>query len=122
MVKMTKVTKQTGDYGEDLAANYLKKHGYKILARNLTNKTGEIDILVQKRKVIVLVEVKSKSTDRFGAGYEMVNYYKAKKLLCLAKSLQIRYPKSTIRIDVVSVDLSSNPPIIEHFENAIQEN
>jgi putative endonuclease len=119
---MTKASKQTGNYGEDLAVNYLRKRGYKILERNLTNKIGEIDILSQKAKTIVLVEVKTKSTDRFGAGYEMVNYYKAKKLLCLAKSLQIRYPKSTIRIDVVSVDLSSSPPIIEHFENAVQEN
>lgn len=118
---MANLTKQTGNYGEDLATSFLKKHGYKIIAQNLTNKIGEIDILAQKNTVIVLVEVKTKSTDRFGAGYEMVNYYKAKKLLCLAKSLQIRYPKSTIRIDVVSVDLFSNPPIIEHFENAVEE-
>jgi putative endonuclease len=78
--------------------------------------------LAQKAKTIVLVEVKTKSTDQFGAGSEMVNYYKAKKLLNLAKSLQIRYPKNVIRIDVISVDLSSDSPHIEHFENAVQEN
>lgn len=119
---MSKYKKQTGNLGEDLTANFLKKHGYKIISRNLTNKIGEIDILAQKRKVIVLVEVKTKSTDRFGAGYEMVNFYKTKKLLNLAKSLQIRYPKSVVRIDIISVDLSSDPPQIEHFENAIEEN
>jgi len=52
----------------------------------------------------------------------MVNFYKQKKLLLLAKNLQKKYPEATIRIDVVSVDLSQNPPKILHFKNAVEEN
>lgn len=98
--------KQAGNRGESLAAKFLRQNKYKILSRNLTSNLGEIDILARQKKDIILVEVKTKSGSEFGEGYEMVNYFKRKKLLLLAKSLQPKYPKSVIRIDVISVDLS----------------
>jgi len=156
--------KQTGNLGEDLAARYLKKLGYKILKRNLKNYLGEIDILAEaplkhsrhpglacpepgrgdpgssldsgsgagmtskvssffkrKNRAIVVVEVKTKSGSEFGEGFEMVNYFKQKKLLSLAKQLQTDYPDRTIRIDVVSVDTSQDPPEIKHFVSAVEE-
>jgi len=118
---MTKEKKITGNYGEDLAEEFLKKRGYKILKRNFKTKIGEIDILTRQKKDIIIVEVKTKSTRELGAGYEMVNYFKRKKLLQLAKLLQIEYPKSVVRIDIVSVDTGENPPAIQHFENAVEE-
>ena len=121
---MTYERKETGAEAENLAAKFLKKAKFKILEMNLTNKLGEIDILARDRRKgdIVVVEVKAKSTQEFGEGFEMVNFYKRRKLILLAKSLQIRYPKATIRIDVVSVDMASDPPEILHFENAVEEN
>lgn len=116
------MTKETGNYGEELATKFLKISGYKIIGRNVSNKLGEIDILARKKDVIIVVEVKTKSTKQFGEGYEMVNFYKRHKLLILAKSLQIKYPKSVIRIDVISVDLSSEKPEIKHFESAVEDN
>jgi putative endonuclease len=114
--------KQIGSFGEDLAAKFLRRHGFKILKRNLTSKIGEIDILARQKDVIVIVEVKTKSSQEFGEGFEMVNYFKQKKLLSLAKSLQTKYPDRTIRIDVISVNTSVNPPEIKHFENAVEDN
>lgn len=113
--------KTAGNKGEDLAAKYLQSSGYKILGRNVRTKVGEIDILAKSNAVIVLVEVKTKSTKDFGEGYEMVNYFKKTKLLQLAKSLHIKYPESVIRIDIISVDISVSPPQIKHFESAIEE-
>ena len=138
---MTKEKKITGNYGEELAAQFLKKRGYKVIERNKKNKLGEIDILAadfrrhpersrkvslldqifRRRPIIVIVEVKTKSGRDFGEGWEMVNYYKRKKLLLLAKSLQKDYPKSVVRIDIVSIDTSVGPPEIRHFENAVEE-
>jgi putative endonuclease len=115
------MTKETGNYGEELATKFLKKSGYKIIGRNVVNKLGEIDILARKKDMIVVVEVKTKSTKQFGEGFEMVNYYKRQKLLLLAKTLHIKYPKSVIRIDVISVDLSGENPKIDHFESAVEE-
>ena len=113
--------KQTGNLGEDLAAKYLKRHGFKILARNFTTKIGEIDILACRKDAIIIVEVKAKSGAGFGEGFEMVNYFKQKKLLSLVKLIQTKYPERTIRIDVISVDTSQDPPEIKHFENAVEE-
>jgi putative endonuclease len=126
---MTYLRKSTGNYGEDLAAKFLKKRGYKIIALNFKNKLGEIDILCKApapfwrwhNPTIVVVEVKTKSGQDFGEGWEMVNYFKKKKLLLLAKSLQKDYPKSVIRIDIVSIDTGREPPEIRHFENAVEE-
>lgn len=115
-------TKQVGSSAEATVADFLKRKRYKILGTNLDFGFGEIDILARHKSDIVVVEVKAKSTREFGAGYEMVNFYKQKKLLSLAKNLQKKYPRATIRIDVVSVDLSQSPPAILHFENAVEEN
>jgi len=119
---MSYFKKQTGNFGEDLATGYLKKHRFKILARNFTTKIGEIDILARQKDVIVVIEVKTKSGSDFGEGFEMVNFYKQRKLLLLAKSLQSKYPNRTIRIDVISVDTSCKPAEIKHFENAVGDN
>ena len=113
--------KISGNLGESLAAKYLRKKRFKILKRNLTSKIGEIDILARDKSDIVIIEVKTKSGEMYGEGYEMVNYFKRRKLLQLAKSLELSYPNQTIRIDVVSVDLSQSPPEISHFVNAVEE-
>lgn len=119
---INRATVEIGNDAEKIIRVFLKKHGYKIIGTNLNYGFGEIDILARHRRDIVVVEVKAKSTREFGAGFEMVNYYKQRKLLMLAKNLQKKYPKATIRIDVISVDLSQNPPKILHFENAVEEN
>ncbi len=118
---MSFLRQNTGNLGEDLAAKFLKKNGFKILERNFKTNLGEIDILARQKNDIVVVEVKTKSTSSFGEGYEMVNYFKKKKLLTLAKNLQKNYPGKIIRIDVVSIDLSDKEPIIKHFVSAIED-
>lgn len=116
---MKNPTTPTGNFGEELAVKYLKRKHYKVLKRNWRTKIGEIDILARDRDTIVVVEVKTKTNPSFGHPAEMVNYYKQKKLLQLARLTQKLYPESNIRIDVVSVDLSIESPIIEHYENAV---
>jgi putative endonuclease len=113
--------KTTGQVGEDLAAKYLRRQGFKILKKNLRNHLGEIDILAKEKSDIVIIEVKTKSTGSFGEGWEMVNYFKKLKLLQLAKELQKEYSSITIRIDVISIDLSKDKPEIKHFKNAVQD-
>jgi len=69
--------------GEELACQYLKKHGYQILGRNYKNKVGEIDILARpkgEKDTLVVVEVKAKSSDEYGRPIEMITPHKRKKL------------------------------------------
>jgi putative endonuclease len=118
---MKKPTTPTGNLGEKLAATYLKNKKYKILKTNWHAGPGEIDILALDHDIVVIVEVKTKTTPSFGHPAEMVNYYKQKKLLQLARYCLQYFEGKEVRIDVVSIDLSQSEPIIEHIENAVME-
>jgi putative endonuclease len=107
--------KATGNWGEDRASEYLKTLGYKILERNLRLFCGEIDILAEDRKTIVLVEVKTVSGAGFGEAVELVRYKKQEKLKLLASALTQEYPKRDIRIDVIGVDGDR----ITHYKDAV---
>jgi len=115
-----KENKPTGDIGEQIAAEYLEKLGYKILERNLKLFCGEIDILAQDGDYLVVVEVKTKSNLDFGAPYEMVNFKKRRKLFNLARALSARFPGQDIRVDVVSIETNNTPAKIEHFQNILE--
>ena len=58
--------KSLGDRGEELAAAFLKRSGLKILKRNYTSPTGEIDIIARDGDMVVFVEVKTRTDDQFG--------------------------------------------------------
>ncbi|OQB06671.1 MAG: hypothetical protein BWY19_00019 [bacterium ADurb.Bin212] len=113
--------KTTGSVGEDIATDYLISKGYKILQRNLRLFCGEIDILAQENRTLVIVEVKTVRGAGFGLAQDLVRYKKQQKLRNLARAIEQEYPNRSIRIDVVGLDLS-NPeePKIEHLINAVQ--
>jgi len=124
---MTKSNNKTiGKLGEDLAAKYLQKQGYEILARNWGNKWGEIDIICRDHPrgarmrspgVIVFVEVKTKVGRQFGAPYEMVNprkLFQIKRMAALFPA-GINQPK---RIDVITIVLNHRYELVRlnHYE------
>jgi putative endonuclease len=116
-----KKNKITGNLGEDLAAEYLERKGYKIIDRNINLEFGEIDILANFRGQIVVVEVKTVRGDGFGRAQDLVRFAKQNKLRRLALSVSQSYPNKSIRIDVIAVDLShGGEPIFEHIENAVE--
>jgi putative endonuclease len=119
---MTFGRQHLGQFGEDLAVEFLKKKGYAILSRNLKTTFGEIDILTRLKGIVVLVEVKTKRDRGFGLPQEMVHHHKQKKLRQLARWLTQQYPASTIRVDVIAVDLFTDTPQIEHLENVLEDN
>lgn len=73
--------KRFGYKGEDLAADFLRRKGYDIVAVNYTTSFGEIDIVARYKGTTVFVEVKSRRSERFGVPAEAVHYRKRKKLL-----------------------------------------
>lgn len=108
---------QLGASGEELAAQLLLKRGYCLLARNLRLRLGEIDLLFLDGQTLVLVEVKTKISRRFGRPAEMITAHKRLKLRQLALVAASTYNKVDYRIDVVAIDWSSSLPNIEHFIN-----
>lgn len=112
--------KVTGNAGEQAAAEYLQKIGYKIIDRNYRLPYGEIDILAQDRSTIVIVEVKTVRGSGFGLAQDLVRYKKQEKLKLLARALEQQYPKRTIRIDVIGIEFNqSGEEKIEHIVNAV---
>jgi len=111
-----------GKIGEELAAGFLKKHGYKILFSNYRNRFGEIDIIARNKNVICFVEVKCRSNIDFGLPQESVGDKKQKKLGLLGAEFLKAYNflDCSARFDVVSVLLSKDglAPEIELFKNA----
>lgn len=116
--------KKTGDRGEQIAAEYLKSEGYTIFARNWRGtkeiKSPEIDIIASKDNTIVIVEVKTVSTTKFGSPQEWITLKKRKRLIEGAKAYQAieQLADTGFRFDAVLVDVSASPPSIDHIINA----
>ncbi len=105
-----------GKKGEIKAVLFFKKHGYKILETNFKNKIGEIDIIAEKDGVIVFIEVKNRSTYRFGRPIEAVDFRKQSKIKKVAEIYLMIKNKyyNDVRFDVVEVSNDN----LEHIENA----
>ena len=95
-----------GRRGEDEAVAYLRKNGYRILARNLRAKFGEIDVVAQDGPTLCFVEIKSRSSTRFGFPEEAVNAQKRQRLVRLASWYLQSHPSDRprpVRFDVLSI-------------------
>ncbi len=69
-----KTTKDIGNLGERVAAEYLKKQGFSILERNLVRKIGEIDIVAKRKGTIHIVEVKTRLCQEFPNNTQLATY------------------------------------------------
>lgn len=108
-----------GKNGEDLAAEYLIKQGYRIRHRNWRCGRKELDIVAFKNGVLVFVEVKTRSSEKFGSPVEAMTEQKMKRLMMAANTYVNCYKlDSPVRFDVLSiVGLPSNMRIT-HIEDA----
>ena len=113
--------KPSGNYGETLAVNYLKKLDYKILERNYRIRGGEIDIVARDGEYLVFVEVKSRWSHEYGLPAESITPWKIRALLKTAQFylLKIKWGDKPYRLDLVSIDFADDPskPKIELIRN-----
>lgn len=108
-----------GQIGEDQAARFLRKHGYKVLTRNYHSRFGEIDIIAKKDQSIIFVEVKTRSSNQFGTPREAVNYFKLQKMIKTAHIFMKVYGMDgkPFQFDVIEVIGKEEPFDIEHIKN-----
>ena len=106
---MTSVRRALGDHGETLVANWYEDHGYTVVARNWRCRNGEIDIVAAKGSVVVICEVKTRSSNRFGLPVEAITFTKQRRLRRLAAMFLAANPQraNEIRFDVGSVQGNS---------------
>ena len=104
----------TGQEGQKIAEDYLKKTGYKIIVTNFRTRLGEIDIIAEEKGQFVFIEVKYRKGPNFGLGFEAVNKKKLAKINLVAEQyLKNNKTTKNCRIDVVSIDGVN----IQHFKN-----
>lgn len=110
--------RSTGNFGENLAAEALIKKGYQILARNFSNKFGEIDIIAQDKNIIVFAEVKTKTSILYGAPEDMVGKNKLARVRQMA-TIYLQGKSIPCRIDVVAIVLNPDKSVsrLTHYEN-----
>ncbi len=141
-------TRATGNIGEQLAAEYLEKQGYKILERNAVYGDCEVDIICEGRlddngnivkesgaenffrrlfkrkrrgdRTLIFCEVKSRASDAYGSGAEAVTPYKAGRYIKAAKGYQSAHGSvgCPTRFDII--EISSDE--VHHIPNAFNEN
>jgi putative endonuclease len=111
-----------GKEGERIAEQYLKRKGYKLVERNYRCLAGEVDLIVLDRRVIVFVEVKTRTGHGFGTPLEAVQPRKQRKMMQAAQFFlsQKKLHQRDARFDVVGISWPGREPVIEHVENAFE--
>ncbi len=108
-----------GKKGEELAIEYLQEKGYSIIEKNYRFKKAEVDIIAKKDTILVVVEVKTRSTNYFGNPQDFVNPKKIKLLVfaidnyVLEKDLDVE-----IRFDIIAVLKNKEDYKIDHIKDA----
>jgi len=94
-----------GKRGENISVEFLKKQGYKIMARNYRCSLGEIDIVAKDKNVLCFVEVKTRKTKEYGLPEQAIDWHKQKKLAKVALTYlkEKKIYRQDLRFDVVSV-------------------
>lgn len=111
-----------GKEGERIAEQYLKRKGYKLVERNYRCAAGEVDLIVLDRRVIVFVEVKTRTGHGFGTPLEAVQPRKQRKMMRAAQFFlsQKKLHQRDARFDVVGISWPGQEPLVEHIENAFE--
>jgi putative endonuclease len=109
-----------GRAGEDLAAAFYLRNGFKVLDRNYRCQGGEIDLVVRRGSLVVFCEVKARSRTAHGVPAEAVDGRKQARLRRLAGHwLAERRPNARdIRFDVIAVEASSTNLRLTHLPDA----
>ena len=98
-------TRDTGIAAEELAAHYLAERGLAIVGRNYRCRLGEIDLIARDGDMLVFVEVRLRSSARFGGALASITAIKQRKLIAAAGLYLSRLPRTPrCRFDAILLD------------------
>lgn len=122
--KLPLYKQRLGKLGEDIAASYLQKQGYRILSRNFRARHGEIDIVCVKNNITIFVEVKTRRNEHFGSPEEAVTAQKLREIIKTSEIFTIAHahvPRQ-MRIDIIALLLGDQEQVLRlhHIENVSQ--
>ena len=123
-----KDTKTIGNLGEDIVVKYIKKDkGWKMLGRNFSYKTGEIDIIAKDKRTVIFVEVKALDA-KYIEHFKPEEHFDHKKIRRVIKTAQVyliknNYPEGTdYRIDLAALEINNANKVakLRYYKNAIR--
>lgn len=113
-----------GSWGESVAAEYLRRKRYTLIAANYRCRLGEIDLIAENRTYLIFVEVKLRKSARFAQAREFVDHKKQERLKQTALLYLAQHEENTKqpRFDVIEIyapnGLQTKKPEIHHLEDA----
>ncbi len=109
-----------GRYGEIIASRYLRMHGYDLLCAHYNCRLGEIDLIVDDKKYICFIEVKTRSENMKYAPADAVDYYKRNKIIATSQIYLKSHPSNKQpRFDIIEVYFENDEPTrLNHIEDA----
>ena len=115
--------RDTGRWGEEQAARYLRRKGYRILERNYSCRLGEIDIIAGHGSFVIFAEVKLRKNADFAEAREFVTSAKQRRIISTAMLwMQSEGCELQPRFDVIEIYApegeNSRRPDIRHIEDA----
>lgn len=110
---------ELGQNGEKIAIEYLRKKGYNILETNWRFGSDEIDIIAKDKDFLVIIEVKTRSTNVFGEPEIAVTKQKQKFLIRAAQNYIIKNNiNEETRFDIIAIVINQGKVNIHHIEDA----
>jgi putative endonuclease len=123
-VLVTERSQMLGQAGERIATQFLEKHGYEIVDRNVRRAEGEIDLVAIKDDVTAFVEVKLRTSRRKGAAVLQISAAKGARLTALAEAYAAEHPElpENLRIDLIAIELTVGGDVgqLNHIQSAIE--
>ena len=111
--------RRQGNDFENLAADYLRRNGMKVIQQNYYCKMGEVDIIAKEDEYLVFVEVKYRKNKRTGSAAEAVGFNKMRKISRCADVYMMQHRMSgdtSVRFDVVAIEEGH----LSHYKNAFE--
>jgi putative endonuclease len=113
-----------GRSAEDIAADFLAAHGLDVLLRNYRRRSGELDLVARDADVLVIAEVRTRSTEEFGGAAASVDGWKQHKIIRATTQLLQQHKdlaKLRVRFDVIVIhDADREQPRVEWIKHAFE--
>ncbi|HEY7471318.1 MAG TPA: YraN family protein [Gemmatimonadota bacterium] len=118
---MTEARRALGEAGEEAAAAFLTREGWRILARRWKGAGREIDLVAERDGVLALVEVKTRRSGDFAPPSVAVDWRKQRQLAAAGAVAADRWRHArTLRFDVIGITWEGEDPELEHLEDAFR--
>ena len=112
---------QIGQYGQQIAKEFLIKRGYQVIKENYYTRLGEIDLIIKDHNQLVFVEVKTRTSLKFGLPEEAVSQFKKERMInCALQYLSEKeIQDDNYRLDIIAILINKDnkKALIRHHKN-----